>query len=193
MPTKPIARIAMFAVLGLVLTGCNTGAPTAALDTTTAFAGVEDGPAAIEAATPAADQNELALVAPTATNATGSGEGIRFTPIIGAPMEAVVPLSQRLRSEAAGERLAIKAFQDATSEHTLKGYLSAETFGDKTQVFYVWDVFDAEGGRLHRISGIEEIDATADAPWDAVTPAAMEHIAERTIADYLAWRTARDG
>lgn len=192
MPTKPTARNAIFAVLGLLLAGCNAGAPTAALDATTAFAGAEQGPAAIGSASPAADQNELALVAPTVTNATGS-EGIRFTPIIGAPMEAVVPLSQRLRSEAASERLAIKSFQDATSEHTLKGYLSADTFGDKTQVFYVWDVFDAEGRRLHRISGIEEVEATADTPWDAVTPEAMEHIAERTITAYLAWSATHEG
>ena len=61
---------------------------------------------------------EIAAV-PTAAEA---GETIRFLPIIGAPVEAVTPLSKRLGAEARTNGLTVIAFADGVA-------LAAESFG----------------------------------------------------------------
>lgn len=123
------------------------------------------------------------------------GASIRFTPVIGAPLEAVTPLSEGLRNAATGGGLSIKASSDPTSDHVLKGYLAAEPAENTTLVIYVWDVLDGAGNRIHRIRGVEEVAAVetgtgeeAASAWAAVPSQTMERIAERTIADYLSWR-----
>ena len=47
---------------------------------------------------------------------------IRFLPIIGAPVQAVTPLSKELGNSARGNGLTIKSSSDQTAEHVLKGY-----------------------------------------------------------------------
>ncbi|WP_136660255.1 hypothetical protein [Nitratireductor sp. XY-223] len=116
-----------------------------------------------------------------------SASTISFTPVIGAPVGAVQPLSRQLGSEARARGLVILNSGDGNSNHILKGYFSAFTDGDKTTVAFVWDVLDRSGTRLHRIRGQEVAQGTAADPWDVVQDATMEAIAARTIADYVAW------
>jgi hypothetical protein len=125
--------------------------------------------------------------------APGNQASISFTPVIGAPVEAVQPLSRQLGAEARARGLVILQSGDANSTHILKGYFSAFTDGDKTTVGFVWDVLDHGGTRLHRIRGQEAAAGTAEDPWDVVQAATMETIAARTIADYMAWRSATGG
>jgi hypothetical protein len=125
-------------------------------------------------------------------NAAQAGETIRFLPIIGAPVEAVTPLSKRLGAEARAGGLTIRSASDNSSNHILKGYFSAMNDGGKTTVVYVWDVLDTSGARLHRIQGQETVSGTAADPWAAVPARTMEGIAQKTIRQYLDWRgTAR--
>ncbi|MBB4185351.1 hypothetical protein [Sinorhizobium terangae] len=124
--------------------------------------------------------------------ASGSG-GIRFLPIIGAPVEAVTPLSKQLGADARAQGLAIKGSADKTSEHILKGYFSALNDGGKTTVVYVWDILDGSGNRLHRIQGQDTVGSTAAEPWSAVPPETMQAIATKTIKAYLDWRQSRAG
>ncbi|WP_422371175.1 hypothetical protein [Hoeflea sp.] len=114
---------------------------------------------------------------------------IRFMPVIGAPVNAVTPLSRQLAVEARNRGLAILSAADTGGDHVLKGYFSAETFDGRTTVFYVWDVLDTSGARLHRIQGQEAFaDGGRGDPWASVPADVMERIAARSIADYVAWR-----
>ncbi|MDX3977252.1 hypothetical protein [Shinella sp.] len=132
---------------------------------------------------------EIAAV-PTAA---GAGETIRFLPIIGAPVEAVTPLSKRLGAEARTNGLTIRSASDNSSKYILKGYFSAMNDNGKTTVVYVWDVLDGSGARLHRIQGQESVSGTASDPWAAVPARTMEGIAQKTIREYLDWRGATRG
>ena len=134
--------------------------------------------------------------APTTTAALPASAGqttISFTPVIGAPIEAVQPLSRRLGSEARSRGLVILQSGNGNSKHILKGYFSAFTDGDKTTVGFVWDVLDPSGTRLHRIRGQEVAQGTSQDPWDVVQASTMEAIAARTIADYMSWRAQAGG
>ncbi|MBU4527230.1 MAG: hypothetical protein KUA43_18885 [Hoeflea sp.] len=113
---------------------------------------------------------------------------IRFMPVIGAPVNAVTPLSRQLAVEARNRGFAILSASDPGGEHVLKGYFSADNFGGQTTVFYVWDVLDPAGNRLHRIQGQEATAGGAGDPWASIPADVMERIAARSIADYAAWR-----
>lgn len=132
---------------------------------------------------------ELAAVPPVAE----AGETVRFLPIIGAPVEAVTPLSKRLGAEARSNGLTIRSASDNSSKYILKGYFSAMNDNGKTTVVYVWDVLDGSGARLHRIQGQESVSGTAADPWAAVPAQTMEGIAQKTIREYLDWRGATRG
>lgn len=132
---------------------------------------------------------EIAAVSPAAK----AGETVRFLPIIGAPVEAVTPLSKRLGAEARSNGLTIRSASDNSSKYILKGYFSAMNDNGKTTVVYVWDVLDGRGARLHRIQGQESVPGTASDPWAAVPARTMEGIAQKTIRQYLDWRGATPG
>ncbi|MCR9135792.1 MAG: hypothetical protein NXI27_07355 [Alphaproteobacteria bacterium] len=126
--------------------------------------------------------------ATTGTPAARSGT-ISFTPVIGAPVDAVQPLSRRLGAEAKNHGLTILQSTSGDSDHILKGYFSAFADGDKTTVAFVWDVLDSSGTRLHRIRGQEVAQGTASDPWEVVQASTMETIATKTITSYLSWRS----
>ena len=113
---------------------------------------------------------------------------IRFMPVIGAPVNAVTPLSRQLAVEARNRGLAILSASDPGGQHVLKGYFSADNFDGQTTVFYVWDVLDPAGNRLHRIQGQESTAGGSGDPWSSIPAAVMERIAASSIAEYAAWR-----
>lgn len=118
---------------------------------------------------------------------------IRFLPIIGAPVEAVTPLSRQLGVSARASGLTIKASTDTSSEHILKGYLSAVAEDGQLTVNYVWDVLDSRGNRLNRIQGQERVAYSGGDPWAAVPTETMRTIAQKTIASYMDWREGLQG
>jgi hypothetical protein len=122
-----------------------------------------------------------------------AGETVRFLPIIGAPVEAVTPLSKRLGAEARSNGLTIRSASDNSTKYILKGYFSAMNDNSQTTVVYVWDVLDGSGARLHRIQGQETVSGTASDPWAAVPARTMEGIARKTIRQYLDWRGSAPG
>lgn len=131
---------------------------------------------------------QTASLAPAASTNT-----IRFLPIIGAPVQAVTPLSRQLGAEARAKGLTIRASNDNSAENILKGYFSAFADGAKVNVIYVWDVLDANGVRLHRLQGQETIAAKGSDPWAAVTDRVMQDIAAKTLNDYSSWKQSQRG
>jgi hypothetical protein len=103
---------------------------------------------------PAAEQQQASLPPPAISSDAST---IRFLPIIGAPVEAVTPLSRQLGAEARSHGLTIKGSGDTDSAFILKGYLTAFADGPSITVSYVWDVLDSSGARLHRIQGTESV------------------------------------
>lgn len=126
-------------------------------------------------------------------SAKAGSDTIRFLPIIGAPVEAVTPLSKRLGAEARSGGLTIRSASDNSTKYILKGYFSAMNDNGKTTVVYVWDVLDSGGARLHRIQGQETVSGTASDPWTVVPARTMEGIAQKTIRQYLDWRGSLPG
>jgi hypothetical protein len=122
-----------------------------------------------------------------------SGNTIRFLPIIGAPVQAVTPLSRRLGAEARAAGLTIRPSGDTGTDQILKGYFSAFSDGEKITIIYVWDVLDNSGSRLHRMQGQEKVEGSGQDPWAAVPSSTMELIAAKTIQDYMSWRQSHGG
>ena len=144
-------------------------------------------PPAADPPAAAAPGTQQAALSPAASGT------IRFLPIIGAPVQAVTPLSRQLGAEARTRGLTIKSSSDPSSEHILKGYFSAFDNGGTTVIVYVWDVLDGSGARLHRIQGQENAGPAAADPWATVPPSVMQTIATRTMDLYMAWKDGRTG
>ncbi|PZP41403.1 MAG: hypothetical protein DI595_23240 [Agrobacterium fabrum] len=136
----------------------------------------------------AAPAQQTASLAPAS-----SANSIRFLPIIGAPVQAVTPLSRQLGAEARAKGLTIRASNDNSAENILKGYFSAFADGGKVNIIYVWDILDANGVRLHRLQGQETVASKGSDPWAAVTDRVMQDIAAKTLNDYSSWKQSQRG
>ncbi|MCO6185470.1 hypothetical protein [Rhizobium sp. L1K21] len=136
--------------------------------------------------------NRSIFQAPAGQAATVSGS-IRFLPVIGAPIEAVTPLSQQLGTAARARGLTLKSSSDNSADHMLKGYFSAFADGGMTTIVYVWDILDGAGTRLHRIQGQEKVSGTSADNWSIVPATTMQKIANETISAYIAWRQNAGG
>lgn len=142
---------------------------------------------------PAGQAAPMQASLPPAQDNTATSETIRFLPIIGAPVQAVTPLSRQLGMRARAAGLTIKPSGDASSEHILKGYLSAFPDGGSVTVVYVWDILDNAGTRLNRIQGQQKVPGGGSDPWASVPAVTMETIAGETIDAYMEWRHAQPG
>jgi hypothetical protein len=135
-------------------------------------------------------QQQQASLPPAAASDRNS---VRFLPIIGAPVQAVTPLSRQLGAEARALGLTIKSSSDSRASYILKGYLSAFEDGPQISVTYVWDVLDNSGARLHRIQGSESAPLKRGDPWAAIPPSVMQKIATETMSEFNSWRDSRGG
>lgn len=115
---------------------------------------------------------------------------LQFAPIIGTPVEAAGPLSERLTLRARERGIAIARAGEPLS-HIMKGYFSALPEGRQTTVVYVWDVLDGSGNRLHRIQGSEVVEGGSG--WPSVSAEAMQRIADRTMEQLTTWLGSRTG
>lgn len=145
-------------------------------------------PVAPQQTAPVQPQTQTASLPPGSAAST-----IRFLPIIGAPVQAVTPLSRQLGAEARAKGLTIRPSSDTTAEHILKGYLSAFADGPNVTIVYVWDVLDANGARLHRLQGQETVPARGSDPWAAASDGTMQKIAAKTLNEYQSWKQAQRG
>ena len=167
--------------------GQTTGTPPASTPRRTTPSAQQPLPPPVTSQPPA-QQQQVAAASPATVADT-----IRFLPIIGAPVEAVTPLSRQLGSEARAHGLSIKGSSDPSTRHILKGYFSAFADGGNVNVVYVWDVLDGSGARLHRIQGQQSVRSSATDPWAGVPASVMQQIGTNTIAEYLAWKQSTNG
>ncbi len=172
-PELLLAAIAIFAV-----SGCNS------VETTLASA-ADPNTGAVRPLTGAAAGVSTANVASVLKT---SGFKVTIAPIIGAPVEAVSPLSKRLNARAREQGLTLVASGDKTATHTAKGYFSALSDNGKVTIIYVWDILDPAGNRLHRIQGQQQATGTAGSDaWKGVTPQTMESIGIMSMDQIAQW------
>jgi hypothetical protein len=118
---------------------------------------------------------------------------LRFDPIVGATVDVATPLTERLAQRARARGITLAGNADRSTTHILKGYFSTLTEGGQTTVIYVWDVYDPQGNRLHRINGQQKAPASGGEGWASVPPATMQAIADSTIDQLTSWLTSSTG
>lgn len=138
---------------------------------------------------PAEQQEDVQPVARSLPDPEPEGQQVAALPahakialaeVSGVGISAASPLANRFGQQAKVRGLSFTTATDETATHVMKGYFSVSERDGKAVVNYVWDISNRQGKRLHRIAG-EEPGGGSGTGWDAVTPAAMEAIAERSI------------
>lgn len=120
---------------------------------------------------------------------------VQFAPIVGTPVEAATPLTERLGVQARAYGITLAGSTDTTPPGIImRGYFSAFTEGPDTTVVYVWDVYDPSGTRLHRINGQQKAPSSGSGEaWAAVAPSTMQSIADSTIDQLAQWLATQAG
>jgi hypothetical protein len=204
----PLALAVCFA-----LSGCNTGSMTDGLASTAAVnkqvpppPSASAGETALAAQTATSSAPEAAIAQQTATGGTapapqqgatksaslgGSVPPVAFLPVTGAPQSAVTNLANSMRLAAKSESVPVVVSIEQGARYQVKGYFSALNDGTGTILVYVWDVLDANGTRVHRISGQERGGGTSGDPWAAITPDILSRVAGITMSGLKTWISTR--
>ena len=121
-----------------------------------------------------------------ATSLFGGGTKIAVAPIIGTTPQVAQELSDAL--VAAGKERGLTLLPDGgKANYTLRCYLVATTEGKGSNITYIWDVADAQGSRVARVSGEEVVTGRSGAdPWSGVDSAAIRSIAGKTASQLAA-------
>lgn len=134
--------------------------------------------------------------APTASVASpppaAQPRGAQFAvaPVIGPPENVSSELRNQLISDLERQNIRVARSPDEKAEYTLRGYVvsSLEKKGNKSKISYIWDVTDAGGKGVHRVSGEETANAgKSKDPWTAVTPDVVQSIAAKTVTSVSGW------
>lgn len=174
----------LLAVLGLcvLLGACNSTDPTLGVEQPATNAA---NPATTVTPTTTTTGTEVASLAPNTALSN-----LYFAPVVGAPVTSVTALSNRLSAAAPLNGIKLESSASVSINHEIRGYFSALSETGNITVIHVWDVFNPQGQRVHRIQGEEKIVGAASDPWAAVPAATMEKIADTVLSQYAAWRGA---
>jgi hypothetical protein len=128
-----------------------------------------------------------------ATGWFGGSTKIAVAPIIGTTPEVAQEMTTAL--VAAGKDRNLTLLPDGgKATYTLRGYLIASSEKRGSKVSYIWDVNDAQGSRVARISG-DEVIATRSVsdPWSGFDSAAIRSIAGKNPSQLAASLSRRGG
>lgn len=117
----------------------------------------------------------------------GAAARFAFSRVTSVPGEFVYALEDSLKSAAAKLNLALVPEDDPTATYRVKGYLSAIGDANGILLVYVFDVFDAAGGRVHRVSGQRKAPGRGADPWSGVDNEMIEAVAQEAIDTLAAW------
>jgi hypothetical protein len=123
----------------------------------------------------------------------GGSSKIAVAPIIGTSPEVAAEMTTAL--VAAGKDRNLTLLTDGgKANYTLRGYLVASSEKRGSKISYIWDVNDAQGQRVARISGDEVITTRSGSdPWSGVDSAAIRSIAGKTTSQLAASLSRRGG
>ncbi len=116
---------------------------------------------------------------------------ITLAPVIGAPDAVSRQIAEQIVQAGERQRITLINDRDARNEYTLRGYVVASKDRSQTKISYIWDLTDATGKRVNRVTGEEQAPAgAAKDPWVAVTAAVTQTIADKTAASLATWLAA---
>jgi hypothetical protein len=132
--------------------------------------------------------NSLAQNVAPAPVVESSKARVSIAPVIGAPDAVAKQLSTMVTESVERQRVTLVKGQGEKADYTVRGYVVAAREKNGSKVSYIWDVTDANGKRVNRISG-EEIVAGGGGgdPWGAVTPQVLQTIATKTSTSLATW------
>ena len=122
----------------------------------------------------------------SATSLLSRSTKVAVAPIIGTPPQVATDLTDAL--VAAGKDRNLTLIPGGSGgNYTLRGYLVATSERGGAKISYIWDVTDAQGGRVARVSGDEMISGHASGdPWAAIDSATLRSIAGKTTSQLAA-------
>jgi hypothetical protein len=116
----------------------------------------------------------------------GGSKTIAVAPIIGATPEVSQELSEALVAAGKDRGLTIVP-EGGKANYTLRGYLVATSEGRGSKITYIWDVNDAQGSRVTRVTGEEVLTKRSGGdPWSGVDSATIRSIAGKTTSQLAA-------
>ena len=122
----------------------------------------------------------------SATSLFGGSKKIAIAPIIGTTPQVAQELSDALVTAGKERGLTIVP-SGSKANYTLRGYLIATAEGKGAKITYIWDVNDAGGQRVARVSGDEVVPGrTGGDPWANVDSGAVRSIAGKTASQLAA-------
>ncbi len=165
---KSVVFAVLTAFVGFSLGGCETGANL--------FANSEDPSA-----------SPLAMGTPS-TATTSQTAKIAVAPVIGAPDTVARQLESQVASAVEAQKITVARDPNAKADYTLRGYVVSAREKGRTKVSYIWDVTDASGKRVNRITGEEVLSGTQSKdPWASVTPQVVNTISSKTAGSLVTW------
>lgn len=113
---------------------------------------------------------------------------IAVAPIIGAPDNITKELTQALIVAGDERNLTLMSGTGAdAANYTLRGYLLAAPERSGSKISYIWDVTDADGERVTRVSGEESVSkGTRSNPWRGVDSTVIRNIANKSTSQLAA-------
>jgi hypothetical protein len=122
----------------------------------------------------------------SATSLFSGSTKIALAPIVGTPPQVAQDLTDALVAAGKDRKLALIPGGSGGS-YTLRGYLVASSEKKGSKISYIWDVTDAKGERVARVSGDELIASRAGSdPWSGVDSATLRSIAGKTTSQLAA-------
>jgi hypothetical protein len=123
----------------------------------------------------------------------GGSSKVAVAPIIGTSPEVAQEMTTALVAAGKDRNLTLLT-EGGKANYTLRGYLVASSEKRGSTISYIWDVNDAQGQRVGRISG-DEVVATRSGsdPWSGVDSAAIRSIAGKTTSQLSAILSRRGG
>jgi len=131
-----------------------------------------------------------AMEAPRRPLAEPSTATFAFEPFAGVPGNVGDDLLRRIWEEAEREGLNVVRRPGGPALFTVEGTLTAVTDDTNSLVFFVFDVRDVGGRRVHRISGQQTSNESEGDPWASVRGRDLQIIARRLAALLRAWLNA---
>jgi hypothetical protein len=121
-----------------------------------------------------------------ATGWFGGSTKMAIAPIVGTPPEIAARMTDALVVAGKDRKLTLLP-SGGKATYTLRGYLIASSEKQGAKISYIWDVTDAQGARVTRVSGDEIIAKRAGSdPWSVVDAAAIRSIAGKTTSQIAA-------
>ena len=121
----------------------------------------------------------------SATSLFSRSTKVGLAPIVGAPQPVAEQFTQALIDAGKDRRLTIVP-GGGSADYTLRGYLLASSEKGGSKISYIFDVTDAKGTRVARVSGDELVPGKAADPWDAVNGTVLNSIAGKTTSQLAA-------